>query len=267
MILFWQRLVLFTLLLLAGSAVQSANSKETNHLYFGIEQNRLPYSHVIEDIKAEGILVDTLLTICEAIDAECHFVGGKPDQLLQALQTYQLDAMLVIDAVVLPEIDKLQLTSPLCRIRPAFLQRRSYSTIEGIIHSAIIGVQQDSLLHLYLLDEYDGNAALRAYSLLENGLFDLTFGRIDALFADEAFFQAHKSQIAKSMPTSTTIQVSELDLSVGAMSVAVRQNNKTLYRALEKAIKNLSGVPLPDCVGTVDSRHESPATNITSPSG
>ena len=256
-----QGLLLFSLLLLAGSAIPSANNDEARKLYFGIEENRLPYSELVKGINAEGILVETVRTLCQTMNAECHFVGGEPDLLLQMLQNHQLDALLVVDAILLPDIDKLQFTSPLCRIRPIFMQQQQYSSIEAVINSAIIGVQQDSLLHLYLLDEYAGNARLRTYSLLENGLFDLAFGRIDAVFAGQAFFHAHASRIKKYLPTLKTVQMSEPTLAAGAMSVAVSQHNKALFNQLEQAIQDLNGDNSPDCADMFDDQYAPPVTH------
>jgi ABC-type amino acid transport substrate-binding protein len=252
-----QCLVLFSSLLLVFPAVQSANGSEARKLYFGIEGKRLPYTELVKGIEANGMLVDALREICEEIDAECHFVGGKPDQLLQDLQHYQLDALLVVDAVLLPDIDKLRFTSPLCRIEPVFLQTQPYPSIEAFIRSAVIGVQQDSLLHLYLLDEYAGNARLRAYPLLENGLFDLAFGRIDALFVDKAFLHAHIAQIEKNIPMLNVVTLDKSALAAGAMSVAIGQHNKALFNEFEQTVQNLHGGNPPGCADMLDHQYES----------
>lgn len=257
--------MLFSLLLLVVPAVQSANGGEARKLYFGIEEKRLPYTKLVKGIKAKGILVDTVRKVCKRINAECHFVGGKPDQLLQKLQNYRINALLGVDAILLPDIDKLQLTSPLCRIRPVFLKKQKYSSIEAFIHSAVIGVQQDSLLHLYLLDEYAGNARLRTYSLLENGLFDLAFGRVDALFADQAFLHVYAAQIKKYMPTAEVIQMHELTLAAGAMSVAIGRHNQALFNQLEQAIQDLNRDNPPDCVDMVGDQYMVSVTNTISP--
>ena len=145
----------------------------------------MPYTELVEGINAKGILVNTLYTVCQTIDAECRFVGGELINY-PGYANYRLHALLVVDAILLPNIDKLSLP-PAMSYQTSFLQKQPYPTIEAFIHSAIIGVQQDSLLHLYLLDKYAGNARLRSYSLLENSLFDLAFGRIDALFVVNVF--------------------------------------------------------------------------------
>ena len=261
MIIFKYLLALFLLLMVP--VVAQSDVEGFKQLDIGIEDNRLPYGDLTNKSEAVGLLVDALHTVCEKIKAKCNFIGGDADRLLQSVQSYELDALLVIDSILLPNIDKLRLTNPICRIRPVFIQRQEYPDMDTFISNALIGVQENSLLHLYLLDEYIGDARLRTYSLLENGLFDFSFGRIDALFAGKAFFDIHESRIRRGAPVLTVNELSEATLEAGAMSVAVNVHDPELFNEFELAIQDFHGGNPPDCADLVSSKHELPILNTT----
>lgn len=257
MIFFRQRLFFFFVMLFAGSVAHPADDDETPQLYFGIEHGRLPYSDFTNGVEAKGILVNALRDICQEIIADCNFVGGESGELLELLKSAKIDAVMVIDSILLPDVDQVRLTSPLCRIQPLFMQRTLSPTAERLVNRSTIAVQQDSVLHLHLLDEYGGRAMIAPYPMLEGALFDLSFGLVDALFIDEAFFKSHESLTKKTVPILATIPTEDIELLPGAMSLAVNPNNKK-YNLLEQAIETLFGDELSNCADLVDDPYELP---------
>lgn len=228
---------------LAQESAQENPTEKKQHLYIGIEENRMPYVDKNDERQAEGILVAEITRLCATINAECEFIAGEFNQLLQALQTYKLHTLLVIDTFILPTTDKLKLTPPLCKIQPVFIHKQdeNSSTKAEKLKGTTIGVRQGSLLHLYLLEKYNHKARIKAFPLLESGIFDLDSGRIDSLSADQVFFseRLQKTSLGKGY-SATPLKILASDnatLPATSMRLALREQNVELYESLTKAIK------------------------------
>ncbi len=228
-------------LLMPMSAQCQAKAKPL--LYIGIEKNRSPYTNLDDRQQAYGILVDIVRHLCQTIKIECHFIAGNFDKLMHDLQTYRLDAIIVIDTVLLAKIDKLKLSPPLCNIQPVFIQKKSDErrTKREDFKQTTIGVLEGSLLHFYLLDEYSSHARLKPYPLLESGVFDLFSGKIDALFADQAFFNERVLKTAlgreNSALTLIALRANEIELPATSMALVLKERDTELYTILVKAIQ------------------------------
>jgi ABC-type amino acid transport substrate-binding protein len=110
--------------------------------------------------------------------------------MLADLRHFKLNAVLIIDSFIMPEAEKIKLSSSLCDIAPVFVQKKSapIRAKPEDYNGAIIGVRYGSLLHVHLLEHYSSFVQLKTYSPLENGIFDLVSERIDVLFTEKAFF-------------------------------------------------------------------------------
>jgi lysine/arginine/ornithine transport system substrate-binding protein len=178
------------LIILSISHLVIADEKNTP-LFIGVENKKIPYSYINKDEEVSGILINQLKSLCKMLKLECHFINNTMETLLYQLKTAQIQAVLVQDFFVIPEIDKIVLSLPLCKINPLFIQKKTATpknTIEDF-KGKTIGVQQASIFHIYLLDNYNSFSDIKPYIQLESGVFDLISGRIDVLFADEAFAQ------------------------------------------------------------------------------
>ncbi|EIJ36881.1 substrate-binding periplasmic protein [Thiothrix nivea] len=231
---------LLCMLPMASHALDKTTEK--TKLYIGIVQNRQPYTYLDKEKRPKGILIERLNTLCSQIKADCEYVAGESEQLLTDLQTYRIQGMLIIDSFVVPDVDHIKLTSPLCEIKPLFLQRQNDARKKAEdFKGTTIGVGHGSLLHLYLLDEYSSLARIHPYLTLESGVFDLVSGRIDALFTDEAFFQARVAKTALASQTNParlmSSAVGKPDFPATSMTLAVRERDQALLSSLEKAIK------------------------------
>lgn len=231
---------------------QSSEVTEKTQLYIGIEKHRKPYSSLNDQQQPQGILINAILPLCESIKAQCDFISGSFEQLLQDLQTLRLDALVVIDTVVLPDIDKIKLSSPLCQLTPVFIQKQNApprTQAEDVEHKTL-GVLQGSLFHLYLLDEYGQRVRLRTYAVLEHGVFDLISGRIDALFAEQAFFKERilGTPLGRSKRDATplvalTMQMQDQQFPSAGMRLAVSEQNNKLFEAFEQVLRDRTLAP------------------------
>lgn len=258
----WILRYLLGILLVLGllTSVQAQEIKPaTLQLYIGIEKNRQPYTYLDDKQQAQGILVDAMTTLCKKINATCEFVAGNFDQLLENVQTFQLNGMVIIDTFLYPEIDKLKLTPPLCTFRPVFIQKQSApdrQTPEDF-KGTMIGVREGSLLHLHILDEYGSVARMKSYALLEAGVFDLISGRTDVLFADDAFFKQRVLNTALGSTNAPSKLVShslaDLELPATSMRLAVREQDTALLAKLENALQTTA--PPPNCADLPNKPH------------
>ena len=237
--------------LLMSQALMAEPARETTAranaekapLHIGIPTSRRPYAYLDAKKQPAGILVDMMQRICEQMQASCSFDAGNPEQLLMDLQAVKLNAVLIVDAFIVPEVDKIKLTPPLCKPTPQFIQKADapIRSKPEDFRGATLAVQEGSIFHIYLLDEYSGQTRLKPYLFMENAVFDLVFGRLDTLFADEAFIRSRITDTAlQDYVRFTTTDLKAPEFPATAMTLALREQDSELFRNLEAALQALS---------------------------
>jgi polar amino acid transport system substrate-binding protein len=234
-------LILLSLLCLPAVAESTTPVvAEKPPLYIGIPPDRQPYAYLDAQKQAAGILVNAVRAACQHMQVTCEFVSGTPDQLVQDLQAVKLNMFLIVDDFIVPEVDKLKLTQPICKPKPLFIEKAdapARSKPEDF-RGTTLGVQEGSIFHIYLLDEYSSQARLKAYPFVDNAVFDLVFGRIDALFAEEALIKARITDT--SLEGYLHFQVIEADpktLATTAMVLALREQDTDLLKEMNNALQ------------------------------
>lgn len=224
-------------------------AEEKQQLYIGVESNRMPYSYLDKNQQANGILIKRVKKLCAAIDIQCTFIHGSFDELLEALQTLQINSVILIDSFVNPQFDNVSLSLQLCQIQPIFIQKNSNPLRSQIsdFRNSSIGVLEASIFHLYLLDEYSSHTRLKSYPIQESAIVDLITERIDALFTEQAFFEARiantilaKKDIEESL---TTVELKNVQLSTNNMRLLVRKNDLELLNTFNQAIQDFKEIP------------------------
>lgn len=224
-------------LLLPTYAQNGTTAKK--QFYIGVLYNRAPYTYLDKEHKPKGLLVNTLDKLCGKVGADCVYVGGEFNQLLDWFKSYELDVFVMLDGLIPPELGgHTKLTSPLCEFEPVFISRKDNPLQD--FAGATIGVDNGSSLHLYLLDKYK-DSHLRPYFTLENGIFDLVSKRIDALFTDKAFFQVRVAMTVlgnETHPDRLLIrETGKHELSATAMRLVMREQDTELLAMFEQAIQ------------------------------
>lgn len=242
----------------SSESTESQEAFTQQKIRIGISNRKQPYTYISEENKYSGILIDEAKKLCSDAKINCEFTANDFHQLLEDLQTLKVNTFIVVDSMVLPEIDKVILSRPLCTAIPVFIQKNTQQTKKekADFQRSTIGVLEASLHHFYLLDEYNHLARVRSYDLLESGVLDLFFGRIDSLFADEAFYEARirsTSLGGTDQPKQlVAVKVGQPELSPTSMRLAFRQNDTELLASLDK---NISNSP-PLCVDLVKKAEE-----------
>jgi len=245
-------LLLFLLLLSTNSLLSEENkaSSKKEFLYIGIENHRNPYSSFEKKDNLQGIMIDRINMICDTLNVQCKFSTGQIDSLLMDLKSLKLHAVFILDSFILPNLEKIDLTSEICKIEPVFIQKKSnlVRTKTKEFEKTTIGVQKGSLLHIYLLENYNSLAQLKPYIQLENGIFDLVTGRIDALFSDKSFFIGRVLNTTFSNKGSenelVAVKVGEPDFPKTSMSLALRYNDKIRIEKIKNALSKMGNTPL-----------------------
>lgn len=226
----------------ASETVDAANV-EKPPLHIGIPVSRRPYAYLDTEKQPAGILVNAIQRLCQQMKVTCSFDTGNPEQLLLDLQAVKLNAVLIVDTFIAPEVDKIKLTPPLCKPAPMFIQKAgtpARSKPEDF-RGNTLAVQEGSIFHIYLLDEYSGQTRLKPYPFMDNAVFDLVFGRLDALFADEAFIQSRITGTAlQGYVQFTTTRLDVPELPATAMTLAVREQDNNLFKELATALQTTS---------------------------
>lgn len=235
--------ILTCYLMMAGKA--SADTETKLSLLIGIPENRAPYIFTNDRHQLDGILVRPLRALCKHINYDCVFISGSFHPNLEKLQTGGLQVLLLLDDAVLPEVDQVSLSKPLCKINPVFIQvntsgsdaKQQPSAFEG----KRLGVLSGSTLHLDLVDNYYEFASIHPYDLLESAAFDLAFGRIDSLYTSEAFYldrveaKSLMSEIPPSQKLGVTFMQEPANFPMG-MRLAIPDNETPLLEKFNNAI-------------------------------
>jgi len=243
---------LLTLIFFASSGLISTSIKantttaQKEIIHIGITANRKPFVYLDEQQQAKGMLVEIINSICTEIDANCIYTVNNFPSLLEKLQNSGLQALLVIDQVVIPDIDYLKLSAPLCKMKPLFVQPasdKSHNAIPKDYEKKILGVLEGSIMHLDLLDNYSESSQIRPYMLLESGVFDLAHGRIDALYVAESFYHARvKTTRLIDQKTGRELHAFEVgknELPKTSIRLAIHESANPLLEKVNAAIKKV----------------------------
>lgn len=230
----------------ADSPGLSSEEKPKLTLQIGIPTSGKPYAYLDQNKQPAGLLVKRLQAICQQLPADCTLVGGSTEQLINDLQSVKLNAVLILDDFLAPEVDKLRLTQPLCKASPAFIQHEDMPLMQqpADFRGMTIAVQEGSIYHIYLLDEYSSVARIKAYPFMSNAVFDLVMGRVDALFADEALLRTQILDTAlNGYVAFSQSAITIPDRPKTLMALALREQDTDLFKTVDSAIAALQATP------------------------
>lgn len=238
------QLITLCLWLLCGVMASAQTPiEEYSQLYLGIEDNRFPYTDLDQDRKPAGILLDYIDQLCEQIETDCEYVPIEFDRLLDDIKTFKLNGVIVIDSAQLTDNEQIKLISPLCQPTPVLIQRKNDSPFTKVedVKKGTIGVLRGSSPHLHLLNYEKGDVTLKPYLVLESGVIDLVTGRIEALLADAAFFQARVGNtILGQTEENTRLIAAKADMAgfpTSNITIAIQNNHVAQMTKLEDAMQ------------------------------
>lgn len=249
-------IMLSTLSFMHLSHAEQADTN-THTISIGIEKNRLPYTDINDNNNLQGIIAKRLHDVCQTINQPCEFIVKNWDNLLNDLQLRRLDTIVVADNIIIPDIDQVSLSIPICTMHPIFLIRTTTDQPKSIndFQATTIGVRKGSTFHFHLLHEYSHLAKIKAYTLIENAIFDLVFGRVDSVLMEQAFYE---SRIKKTSLGNKNNQVSLTHFPLDEISqlsdeykninitLATKKGNEKVINDLESILKEIS-TPVPLC--------------------
>lgn len=256
-------LLCFLLLItISITAADNENKIKKNRLYIGVEKNHLPYAGLDKNKQASGILTDSLREVCDRIEVECKFITGDFNQLIEDLQFYKLNAVIVVDQIIFQKADKLILTKAFCKTQPVFIYSSHLpkDIKDSTLIGTTIGVQEGSLLHFDLIENYKRDVIIKPYHSIQAGLFDLLTQRIDKLATDKTFFISHLQTTSFSRYYATTPlssnkikkTASNHDKEVNSdknifrptqMTLVLREEDTLLYKKINSAIQVKEKIP------------------------
>jgi hypothetical protein len=225
-------------------------------LYIGVENNRKPYVYFDNNQQAQGFMAATLQSACQRLKRNCHFVGGRPENLLLDLQHIKLNAVLLLDSALPPQvevlklthptnIDNLKLTRPLCQLVPVLLHKKQAParTRPGHFKNTTLGVQEGTVFHSYLVAKYGHVAHIKTYPLLESAIIDLVFNRLDGVLGSKTFFKARVfDSVLDEYAELASTPVDMQGWATTSMVLAVREHDTDLLEQLN-AVLTPTGTP------------------------
>lgn len=229
-------------------------------LYIGLAQNDKPYTAVNSKHETSGILVNFMDSLCGRLAYKCEYGHTKYADQLDALKTGKTDALIISSQVVMPEIDPVLLTPPICKTNPVFIQKSSagthYKQAKDLARQRI-AVKENSSFHLYLIENYADSVYIKPYPIMESAIFDLFTDRVDSIFVDEAFYQdrVYNTSLGDIQSDTQLIaaKVDGLSIPLHNMVIAFSKKRKSLY---DQAVKFMSEPTkkMPSCAGLLDKK-------------
>lgn len=224
----------------------SAFAEENEITFIGVPEREGPYIYIDDGI-LKGFAKNFLDNLCDSLSFDCELIPDKFDENLIKLRQNKIDLFLTINSPILPEEDRVMLSEPLCQSKTILIKKlnnneKPTTDDDKKIKGKTIGVKKGSFLHLALLENFYNFVTIRPYELLESGIFDLYFNRIDMLLTEETYYEEKISNSFKSNKNHsemfTKFEVAELS-APDMLRLVTTITNNDLYEKIEAAIQKM----------------------------
>lgn len=163
------------------------------------EGARPPFNQLDDKGELAGFEIDLARELCARAALDCVFVQQEWDQLLPALESKQVDAVMSTQEPTDERRARVAFGEPYLRMPSAFLaarKRQIRASSPADLAGRAIGVEQGSP-HQAWLEETYGESEIRPYASLEEAILDLAEGRLDLVLGPKdalAAFMKHRRE-------------------------------------------------------------------------
>jgi len=206
---------------------------------FVTEANYYPFEYLDDLQQIQGFDIDIANAVCNAANLTCRFHNQSFDSLLLTLQFGRFDAVIAALDITEERQAKVDFSSSYYKSPPVFVsainQEEEFSMI-----GKFIGVQSDSSNHHYLLEHAKKDSFIISYLSSTAAFIDLSEGKIDIVFADQAvvaeFLLQEKNNLKFSVKKTEKLFIEKFSSGYG---IAVRKGNTKLLQRLNYGLEKI----------------------------
>lgn len=207
---------------------------------FVTEANYYPFEYLDDSQQIQGFDIDIANAVCQVANLSCQFHHQSFDSLLLTLQFGRFDAVIAALDITKERQMKVDFSNCYYKSPPVFV---STTNIKGkfSIVDKFIGVQAESSNHHYLLKNAKKNSFIISYLSSSEAFRDLSDGKIDIVFADQAvvadFLVKRENSSKFSVKKTETIFTQEYSSGYG---IAVKKGNTQLLHRLNYGLRKIT---------------------------
>lgn len=229
--LFLSLFLLFSIL--PSTAIPLYNIK----VRFATDTNYYPFEYLDEQKQIQGFDIDLAKAICKAVNLTCSFHHQRFDSLLLSLYFARFDAVISALDITSERLKTVDFSNSYYENTPVFISKKpaqeSLSTA-----GKFIGVRSNSSNQEYLIKYEKENSFIISYVTYSDVFSDLSAGKIDAAFVD----QAVASEFLKQQDNHTHFYVQKINngqrkLFSQGYGIAIQKGNFTLQKRLNLGLK------------------------------
>ncbi|WP_284205409.1 transporter substrate-binding domain-containing protein [Psychromonas marina] len=227
------------LLLVCSQHSSAVDTSENMSVNFVTEANYYPFEYLDDASEMQGFDIDVANAVCRVANLTCKFHNQSFDSLLLTLQFGRFDAAIAALDITAERKEKVDFSDSYYQSPPVFLSAIK-SKEQFSISGKFIGVQSDSSNHDYLIKHAKIDSFIIAYASSSEAFLDLSHGKIDVVFADQAvvedFLLQEKNSFKFSVKQTETVF---LDAFSEGYGIAVKKGNTALLERLNYGLETI----------------------------
>lgn len=204
---------------------------------FVTEANYYPFEYLDEQQQIQGFDIDIANAVCRAANLTCQFNNQSFDSLLLTLQFGRFDAVIAALDITDERKEKVDFSNSYYKSPPVFVSEGSSKDPFSIV-GKFIGVQSDSSNYQYLIKYAKKDSFIISYLSSSEAFLDLSEGKIDIVFADQAVVADFllKSDKNKMFSVKKTETIFTEEFSEG-YGIAVKKGNTQLLQRVNYGLQ------------------------------
>ena len=217
--------------------VLALDTEKNISVNFVTEANYYPFEYLDDNKQIQGFDIDIAKAVCKSANLTCKFHNQSFDSLLLTLQFGRFDAVIAALDITDERQQKVDFSNSYYQSPPVFVSSKNSKEVFSIA-GKFIGVQSDSSNHHYLIEHAKTNSFIISYLSSSQAFLDLSEGKIDVVFADQAVVDDFLLQ-ADNQKKFSIRQVENIfleDFSEG-YGIAVKKGNTVLLERLNYGLK------------------------------
>jgi len=217
----------------------AAENDKAISVNFVTEANYYPFEYLDDANKIQGFDIDIANAICRSANLICKFHTQSFDSLLLTLQFGRFDAAIAALDITKERKEKVDFSDSYYKLPPVFVSAIGAQQTFSIA-GKFIGVQADSSNYDYLIKHARADSFIIAYPASSEAFADLSYGKIDIVFADQAvvadFLLQNQNSFKFSVMQTETVFLEEFSAGYG---IAVKKGNKALIDRLNFGLNEI----------------------------
>lgn len=229
----------FALCLVFSMQALAVDINKNISVNFVTEANYYPFEYLDESKQMQGFDIDIANAVCRAANLTCKFYNQSFDSLLLTLQFGRFDAVIAALDITEARKDKVDFSDSYYQSPPVFVSSIKNKETFSIV-GKFIGVQSDSSNHHYLLKHAKKSSFIISYLSSSAAFLDLSEGKIDIVFGDQAvvadFLLQPENKEQFSIKKTETVFLEAFSAGYG---IAVKKGNDELLTRLNYGLEQI----------------------------